>query len=141
MSDRKLKDATLRQLRKLKAKWRDQVMYDKRLKPAARCVLYDLADFATMDQSALDYQDKGKVIVFPSQAGIAERLGLNPSTVSSAIKQAADRGHLKRLSRGNGMTGTSSYRLILQKSGDNASEISNPRRTEFSSYDQGSFQC
>ncbi|MEI9992077.1 MAG: hypothetical protein WDM86_18825 [Rhizomicrobium sp.] len=101
-------------LRTVKAIWRDQVCADNGLRPAAFKIGYVMADYMTMAESAEEYRRTGKVIIWPSQESLHLRTELAHDTIRSSVAQLIERGHLRKLKRGNQFTGSNTYRIILR---------------------------
>jgi len=102
-------------LKTFKAKWREQLFKDTKLKPSTFKLGYYLVDFCTLPESGRKYKAQGKVYVWPSQKTLAEGTNLSFATVSTGIARLIRRGHLVRVSRGNQEKGSSKYRLLMPR--------------------------
>lgn len=103
----------------IKGMWRDQVFDDPELTASAFKLAYGLANFITMKKSKAKYNRTGRVIVNPSQATLAEVTDLSADTVRDVVAQLIERGHLKRIKRGNQYTGSNKYRIVVKADGEN----------------------
>ena len=112
---REPEDETLLKLRRRKARFRQRVMDDTSLSPAHRVALYHMADAMTKRKTALQFEQERRVVIFPSQEGIADKSGIDRHTVGLAIRVAADRGYLIRVKKGSGMSGNSEYEVIPKR--------------------------
>jgi hypothetical protein len=110
-------------LAKMKGVWRDQCFKDQKLRPATFKLAYAIADFITMPASVEKYRQKGKIIVWPSQEALRRKTNLNLDTISGGVAQLIERGHLKRLRRGNQYRGSNKYRLVVQEAATPAPSI------------------
>jgi hypothetical protein len=105
-------------LRRLKGVWRDQVIADRNLTYFQRIVAYWLADSITMAETRKHYERTEEIVVFCSQAGIADKMGKDPADVSRAISALRGRLHLMRVQRGLASAldfATNEYLVVLGK--------------------------
>lgn len=102
----------------LRGRWRDQLNADHELKDSAFRVGYTMAGFMTMDVTEHRYSRNGRIIVYPSQQRLHDQTGIGLRTISSSIAQLVDRGHLKRLTRGNQVGGSARYQIVLLEKQD-----------------------
>jgi hypothetical protein len=110
-----LNDASGR-LSRLKAIWRDQVFNDPGLTASTFKLGYAMADFITMRDTAAMYRRRGEIVIFPSQETLRERTHLSLDTIRVGTSQLIGGGHLRRLRRGNQITHSSQYKIVVKES-------------------------
>jgi hypothetical protein len=98
----------------LKAKWRDQVMADSKLTASSQVLAYWMADFITMDWTRGRYKETSEIIIFPSQRVLEKQAGFHIETIATGISKLIRRGHLYKLKRGNQITGSNRYLVIVK---------------------------
>ena len=98
----------------LKAKWRDQVMYDHELTASWRVLAYWLADRMTLPTSRDDYKNTKQIVIWGAQANLAKEMQMHIETVADGIAGLIERGHLYLLERGNQRTGSNRYLVIVK---------------------------
>lgn len=95
--------------------WRDQIYKDAELSHATFRVGYGLAEHMTKSDTANTFFDTGRIEVFPSHALLSRDAHVSLDTVRVSIAQLEERGHLKKVRRGNSWTGSNLYRIIVKK--------------------------
>jgi hypothetical protein len=106
-----MKRLTLPQFR---GRWLDQIFNDHDLPYSTLKLGYFMAAYITMTDSAAKYRQKGKVIIWPSQEELRQKTQLNIDTISAGVRHLIDRGHMKRIRRGNQFKGSNRYRLLMR---------------------------
>jgi len=106
--------AEQKELSRLKAIWRDQIVADHELTSSCFKVGYVMADYMTMEKTTSRYRRHGEIVIFPSQKMLQERAFLSPDTIRVSIAQLIARGHLRKLRRGNQFTGSNRYKVIIK---------------------------
>jgi hypothetical protein len=101
-------------LGELKAKWRDQVMYDPELTASCRVLAYWLVDRMTLPNSKSIYKDTKQIVIWGAQANLAKEMQMYIETVADGIARLIERGHLYLLERGNHRTGSNRYLVIVK---------------------------
>ena len=108
-------EETEAKLQKRKFKTWLRIVSDKEIRPAYRTVLWFVIDCMTLPDTMLRYQQETRVVIWPSQEGLAALVGCDRGMVRRAIEAGKKRGYLKQLSTGNGMGGNSEYRVMPLK--------------------------
>ena len=98
----------------LKAKWRDQVLFDHRLTASCRVLGYLLADRMTMDWTRDNYGETEQIVIWGAQDEMAKQTRMHVETVAAGIARLIRHGHLFKLARGNQITGSNRYQVIVK---------------------------
>lgn len=118
-------------MRQLRGRWRDQVMEDLNLTYLHRVVAYFLADYITMRDTMQHYISAQEIVIFCSQAGIAEKVGSDQADVSRAVGVLARRQHILKVRRGLATRlgyGTNEYLVLLGDRKDRKRAAANVER-------------
>jgi hypothetical protein len=98
-----------------RGRWLDQIFNDHELPYSALKLAYFMAGYCTMTDSAAKYREQGKVFIWPSQRELRKKTHLNIDTIIVGVRHLIDRGHLRRVRRGNQVRGSNKYRLIMRE--------------------------
>jgi biotin operon repressor len=111
----KPKQQTIIKLQERKVTTRDYVMRDTDTSLPARVCLWFMLDCITLDRTALEYEAKHWVTINPTQQTIADSMGVSRKRVNEAVQELIERGYLRQVKRGSGLSGSSEYQVLTLK--------------------------